>query len=155
MEEQSENWEAPPLPENVPVSDPPQMSEAATLLNIFVDPGATFEDLKRKPRFIMAALIIAILTFAFSFGMSVKVGEPGLRRFVEQQMDKNPQAASLDAETKQKSIGLQMTIMKVTRYLVPIFVLIALLIGGLFYFAGGKAFGGRAGFMESVSVFVY
>ena len=57
--ENAPEWQAPPPPEKI-VQDPPQMSELATLFNIFLEPGRTFEDLKRKPRFIIGALLIAL-----------------------------------------------------------------------------------------------
>jgi len=42
-----------------------------------------------------------------------------------------------------------------SRFAVPIFVLVAFLIGGLFYWGGSKAFGGDGGFLHGLSVFVY
>ena len=40
------------------------MSEVATLGNIFFEPGNTFEDLSRKPRFIIATVLISLLVTA-------------------------------------------------------------------------------------------
>ncbi len=154
---QSENegtWEAPPPPEKIEVEQH-EMSEVATLGNIFFEPGRTFEDLRKKPRFIMATVIIALMVTAFSFGLYYKVGDDGMRRAATEQLEKSPQTASLSTEQKQASVDMQMTIGNVVRYILPIFVLISMFLGGLFYWLGGKAFGGTSSYMQSLSVWVY
>lgn len=153
-ENENTEWQAPPPPEQI-VADEPQMSELATLGNIFIEPGRTFEDLKRKPRFIMASIIIALLVGAYAFALSYKVGEAGMRQFTIEQMEKSPQAAAMTPEQKRSGIELSMTIQSVMRYLVPVFVLISFIIGALLYFAGAKAFGGTGGFLHALSVWVY
>jgi hypothetical protein len=155
-EQNATEWQAPPPPEKiVDTTEPPQMSEAVTLGNIFIEPGRTFEDLRRKPRFIFASLIIIVLATAFTFLFAAKIGEDGFRRFATEQLDKNSQTQGLSAEQKQQSISLQLTIMKVSRFLIPIFVFIGLLIGGLIYWLGSNAMGGSATFMHGVSAWTY
>ena len=157
MEEPNKaEWQAPPPPEG-PADEPeqPEMSEAGTVFNIFLEPGRTFEDLRRKPRFIIAGLIIILLVTAFTFVFSAKIGPEGMKRFIAQQIDKNPQAASLSPDQKEKSIALQMTIQSVIRYVIPIFLIIAFLIGALIYWLGSKAFGGDMSFSQALSVWVY
>ncbi|MEO7675039.1 MAG: Yip1 family protein [Pyrinomonadaceae bacterium] len=138
-----------------PYFDPPQMSELSTVAGIFFEPGRTFEDLKRKPRFIVGAVIIALLVTAYGFGLYYKIGEAGMRRVITEQLDKNPQTQSMSNEDKSKAVDLQMTIQNYVRYAIPIFVFISLLIGGLLYFLGAKAFGGTGSFLHGLSVWVY
>ena len=154
-EQENPQWQAPPPPEHIPQPDPPQMSEAATLFNIFIEPGKTFEDLRRKPRFIIASLVIAILVTGFGWGLYLKVGDDGMRRFLDEQFDKNPQTQNLSKDDRAKAMQLQLTIMTVVRYALPIFVLISLLLGGLVYWGSAKAFGGTGNFLHGLSVFVY
>jgi len=154
MEEQnSAEWQAPPPPEKIQAGDPAQMSEVGTLGSIFFEPGRTFEDLRRKPRFIMAAVIIALLVMGYTIGLRYKVGEAGIRSFIAEQVDKR--APNLPADQKASQVELQMKINNYSGYAVPIFVLIFMLIGGLFYWGGAKAFGGDGGFLHALSVFVY
>lgn len=153
--EYSESAEHPPASPGAPEQEPAQMSEAATVGNIFFDPGATFEDLKRKPRFLIASIIICLLVTAYGFGLYYKVGEAGMRSFISDQMDKSPQTASMSGEQKAGAIQLQMTIQKVVRFIMPIFVFLSLLLGGLFYWLGAKAFGGTGGYLHALSVWVY
>jgi hypothetical protein len=157
IEEENNEWQAPLPPEKIELEEkePPQMSEAATLANIFIEPGNTFEDLRRKPRFIMAGLIIALLVTAFTFAFQAKVGQENIKRFVTQQAEKNPQFAALSPEVKKQSIDFQLTIQKVISYALPLFVIIGFLIGGLLYWLGSKAMGGRASFLQSLSVWIY
>lgn len=154
----SDDWQAPPPPmqsDAVEVREQPQMSEVATLGNIFFEPGRTFEDLRRKPRFILATILICILTTGFLFIFTQRMGEDRYRRFFAEQIEKNPQAGSLNAEQKQQSINLQFTITKVISYALPIFIIIGMLIGGLIYWGAGKAMGGSLSFWHGVSVWVY
>ena len=144
-----------PRPGEPFVTDPPQMSEASTLLGIFMEPGRVFEDLRRKPRFILGAVIIALLMTAYGFGLYYKVGEKAVRSMVAEQIEKSPQTASMPAEQKNGMIEMNMTIQKYIRYAIPIFVFISFVVGGLLYFLGSKAFGGNGGFMHAVSVWIY
>lgn len=148
-------WQPPPPPEKIPQAEPPQMSEVGTIANVFIEPGNTFEDLKRKPRFIIASIIIALLVAAYHFGLYYKVGDDGMRRFINEQFDKNEQTQSLSKDQREDAIKLQMTIGTVVRFAMPIFVLISLVIGGLLYWAAAKAFGGTGGFLHALSVWVY
>ena len=131
------------------------MSEMGTIAGIFFEPGRTFEDLRRKPRFVIGAVIIALLFTAYGFGLYYKVGEDGMRRFMAEQIDRSPQTSGMSKEQKDAAISMQMTIQNGVRYALPVFVIISLLIGGLFYWLGSKAFGGTGGFMHALSVWVY
>jgi hypothetical protein len=148
-------WQAPPPPEQIKAEEPPQMSEAATLGNIFIEPGRTFEDLRRKPRFIFAALAIIVVMTGFQFLFVQKMGDERIRRFISDQIEKNPQVASMPAEQKQQTVDMQVRISSISRYFMPVFVIIGLLIGGLLYWLGTKAMGGSASFWQGLSVWVY
>jgi len=133
----------------------PQMSEVGTLGGIFFEPEATFRDLKRKPRFIMAGIIIALLVTAFTFALQMKIGETAMRNYVTEQMDKSPFADSMSKEQKAAAVDRQVNISKYTQFAVPVFVFISFLIGGLLYWLGSKAFGGTGSFLGNVSVWIY
>ncbi len=138
-----------------PTGEVPQMSEIGTITGIFFEPGNVFEDLRRKPRFIIGMVIIALLVTAYAFGLYYKVGEAGMRRFTVEQIEKSPQTQSLSAEQKAQQVDLSMTIQSGVRYAMPVIVVVGLFIGGLVYFLGTKAFGGDGGFLHSLSVWIY
>lgn len=156
MNPENRDWQEPPLPEQVRADEqPPQMSEVETLGSIFIEPGRTFEDLRRKPRFILATVIIALLTTAYAFGLYYKIGEDGVRRFMVEQFDKNPQTSGMSGEAKENALNLQLTIQKVVRFAMPIFVVISIAIGALIYWLAAKAFGGTGNYLHALSVWVY
>lgn len=137
------------------ISEPPQMSEIGTIMGIFFEPGRVFEDLRRKPRFIIGAIIVSLMITAYAFGLYYKVGDAAMRRYSAEQIDKSSQGQSLSKEQKEIQIDLGMTVGNVIRYAFPVIMLIVLLIGGLLYFLGTKAFGGTGGFLHALSVNVY
>ncbi len=63
------------------------MSTAETLGNIFFDPGATFESLRKKPRFLVVALIMVVMFVGFSVLLFQKVN---FEEFMRQQIEKSP-----------------------------------------------------------------
>jgi len=155
---QNTEWQAPPLPEQInrgAQTEPPQMSEAATLGNIFVSPGETFSDLRRKPRFVLALLIILAATTAYQFLFVNRLGEARVRSFTLEQMEKSPQAQGLSAEQKQQALDTNMKISGFARYLIPVFLLIGIAVGSLIYWGAGKAMGGDGSFWHAASAFIY
>lgn len=155
QEQNTPEWTPPPPPEKIVGDETAQMSEMATLGNIFIEPGRTFEDLRRKPRFVAAAIIMAIMITAFTFAVYQKVGEQRMRDFAAEQMDKNPQASSMTGEAKTSAIDLSMTIGMVARYAMPLIIMIVFLIGGLIYWLSSKVFGGSGGFLHALSTWLY
>lgn len=154
MQEPNSEWQEPPLPEKI-VAEGAEMSEVATLGNIFFEPGRTFEDLRRKPRFILALLICALMIGAYGFALQTKLGEGRVRSFIAEQIDKSPQGASMAKEDKEKAIDMQLSFNKIGQYISPIFIIIFFFIGGLLYWGGAKAFGGSGGFLHGLSTYVY
>jgi hypothetical protein len=156
VENNNAEWEPPPPPSHVEEpKEEPQMSEVGTLANIFFEPENTFKDLRRKPRFIIAGIIIALLVTALTFGIQMKVGDEAMRSFISDQIEKSSFTANLDKDQKTAAIDRQMTIGKYTKFAIPIFVIISFLLGGLLYWLGGKAFGGTGTFGQDLSVWIY
>jgi hypothetical protein len=152
--DEGQEWVEPPLPEEI-ARDESEMSEVGTILNIFLEPGRTFADLRKKPRFIIAGVIIALLTTAFAFGLQQKVGVESIRRSLTVQNEKNAQFESLAEDQKKASIDIGMTFVKVGTYASPLIWFIILLIGGLMYWLGAKVLGSEGGYSGALSVFVY
>lgn len=155
--ETAAEWQAPPPPidPTATQNEPPRMSEAATLGNIFISPGETFEDLRRKPRFVLAILLMMIITGLFSFSFTQKMGEARMKSFALEQMEKNPQMASMSPEQKERAVETNQKIAGFTNYLIPVFLLIFFAIGGLIYWLAGKAMGGSGSYFHGLSTWVY
>lgn len=149
------DFQEPLPPENKKVKDdPPQMSEVASLGNIFFEPGRTFEDMRRKPRFILAWLLIIIFAAAFQILFIEKVGFENMMR---QQIESSPRTEQLSKEDKEKIIQQQSSpvVKAITFAATPIIVIIFTLLGGLLYWLGANAMGGSAKFTHGLSAWVY
>ncbi|HUF03894.1 MAG TPA: Yip1 family protein [Aridibacter sp.] len=157
VEPNDQEWEAPPIPEEIQADqkEEPEMSEIATLGNVFIEPGRTFEDLRKKPRFIIAFVIIAILSTSYMIALSQKVGDEQIRRELQSLVSQSGQFQSLSASEQEDALNLQIFMQRITTYASPLLVFIVLLLGGLFYWLGMKAFGSEARFWHGVSVFTY
>jgi hypothetical protein len=155
MEEQnSGEWSAPPPPEKLEPQEPAQISEAGTLGTIFFEPGRTFEDLRRRPRFILATLIMILAVTAFN---AFFIGKVGFENIVRERMESNSRVQQLPADQKEQMIQRQSgPIWKGISYAAPpVVVLIIVFIGGLIYWGASSAFGGSSSYLQNVSVWVY
>ena len=121
------------------------MSEVGTLGNIFIEPGNTFEDLRRKPRFILAGLILIFLTTAFQILLIEKIGFEKLTRA---RLESSSQIQQLPEADKQKMVEQQSSPMfkYITYGVTPIVVILLFSIGALIYWLGSMAMGGSADF---------
>ena len=154
MEERNASeWQAPPS-KNAEPGEPAQMSEPGTLAGIFFEPGATFEDLRRKPRFLMAGLIIIGLVTVFSYLFIQKIGfeEITKARLEQSSMYQNASAEQKDTMVKQQTSPI---VRYISYAALPIILTITFLLGGLIYWLGANAMGGSATFLRGLSVWVY
>jgi hypothetical protein len=155
MDGENKEWQEPPLPEEIRAeTEQPQMSEAATLGNIFIEPGNTFEDLRRKPRFLLAGLVIIFAITAFN---TIFIQKVGFERLVRERLESNERVQQMPADQKEKLIEQQSgSIAKGFGYgAVPIVFVIIFLLGGLIYWLGANLMGGTAKFSQGLAVWIY
>lgn len=76
-----------------------QISAFGRAFGVLFSPGKTFEDIVRKPSWVVPVLLSTILSIAATSVMNQRVN---WREFISQQMDKSPRAAQLTAEQKQQ-----------------------------------------------------
>ncbi|HEV7643610.1 MAG TPA: YIP1 family protein [Pyrinomonadaceae bacterium] len=147
-------WQAPPPPEGPVEEEGPQMSEVATLANIFIEPGNTFRAMRAKPKFLLALIIMIVVSLGFWFAIDQKIGVGEV--FIDQ-MKKSPQYEQMDGPTREKAAGF---------YRGPLFKgfffgiivigsIFVVFIGGLIYWLLANAMGGSARYLQGVSVWVY
>lgn len=153
-EQENPDWQPPPPPEEIPQAEQAQMSEAASLGNIFIEPGRVFEDMRRKPRFLLAGLITIAIIALFQIAFVEKVG---LGEIVKARIESSKRTQDLPSEQKATIIEQQSG--PVAKYITfaatPIVVAIIFLLGGLIYWGASNAMGGSATFLRGVSVWVY
>ncbi len=152
-EEQNVNEGQIPPPEMIPKEEP-QMSEVATLANIYIEPGNTFEDLRRKTRWILAMLITVLGLSVFQISFFEKVG---FEKVMRGNLESNSRMQRLPDDQREAVIQQQtQPIVKTITYIItPVLFIIGFFIAGLLYWGGANAMGGKIGYFKSLSVFVY
>src|SRR6202008_4133454 len=77
------------------------ISPFGRIAGVFFSPGATFEDIVRKPSWVLPVVLTTILSVGVSFAINQRIN---WREFMNQQIEKSPRAAQLSAEQKQQQI---------------------------------------------------
>jgi len=89
-----------PVP--VPAEQPPvKISSLGRLFGVIFSPKATFEDVVRKPSWLLPVIVLVALSAMVAFGINQKVN---WRQYMSDQIDKNPAAAQLSADQKQQRV---------------------------------------------------
>jgi Yip1 domain len=130
------------------------MSTAETLGNIFFDPGATFESLRKKPRFLVVALIMVVMFVGFSVLLFQKVN---FEEFMRQQIEKSPRTAQMTPEQKEQAVKMQSgPIGKTIAHIIPVVAVAVLFSAGAgLYLLGVIAMGGVMSYKQAISVWAY
>jgi len=132
----------------------PQMTTPATLANIFFEPGRTFEALRERPRFLVAGLILVLLTLLVTVLLFQKINfEQAMRNTIEN----SPRAEEMTPEQKEQIIGYQTGALgKSLAFGAPVLgTAVVLAVGGAIYLLGTSLMGGRMNYKQAISVWAY
>ncbi len=77
------------------------ISPFGRVAGIFFSPKATFEDIVRKPTWVLPVILLTVFSFAVCFGINQRIN---WRTYVSQQIEKSPSAANMSAEQKEQRI---------------------------------------------------
>jgi len=80
-----------------------KISPFGRVIGAFLSPQATFEDIVRKPSWLLPVILFAVLGAIVAVGLNYKMN---WREYVSQQVEKNPRAANLSPEQKQQQIEM-------------------------------------------------
>jgi hypothetical protein len=104
------------------------ISPFGRVIGVLFSPGKTFEDIVRKPSWLVPIIISTLLSIIAVVALNQRVN---WREYITQQMEKNPRTANLSADQKQQQaeVGAKFTvaIVYVAGVIVP--VCFALLVG--------------------------
>ena len=136
----------------MPVTEPQaSISPFGRIIGIFFSPKTTFEDIARKPSWILPVVISTILSIIAIVALNQRMN---WRDYVSQQMEKSPRASQLSSEQKQQQIegGAKFTpiILYVAGVIGPI--LSVLIIGGVMMLAYNLLAGAGATYSQSLSI---
>jgi hypothetical protein len=93
-----------PVPASMPAAAPQaSISPFGRILGMFFSPKATFEDIVRKPTWILPTLLIFVLGAGGTIALNQHFDWRG---YMAQQIEKSPRAANLSADQKQQQIEM-------------------------------------------------
>src|SRR6266480_2240994 len=150
MSDPNQPFQPPPPPyAGTPEPAGPQMSTPATLTGIFFEPGAVFEALRTRPRFLTATIILTILTIAITAALYMRID---MGQYIREKMEKGRNAAQQTEAQKEMGVKIGKIVGAV---LVPASVPISLFAGAGLYMLGVAAFGGAITYRKSLAVWAY
>jgi len=135
-----------------PIAEPEaKISPLGRIVGVLFSPKVTFEDIARKPSWLLPVLLSTILGIVATVVLNERMD---WRDYIAQQMEKSPRAANLSAEQKQKQVEISA---KVTVYIVYAIGVIssigfALVVGAVMMLAYNLLVGAGAGFAQSFAI---
>ena len=150
----------PPMPQSALPQEQvqPALSEPARIINAFVAPRKTFEDIRRKQSWFWPWLISAIVGVAFAF---VAVQKIDTAQMVRQAMERSPAAQrrmeQASPEQRDRMIEIQAKVSKVAFFVIPtvggliLGLVLAAVLLGVFNFG----FGTDVSFRHALSITFY
>lgn len=79
----------------------PAISPIGRIIGVFFSPKATFEDIVRKPSWVLPVVLLTLFSIGVSFAINQRIN---WREFMTQQIEKNRQTANMSAEQKEQRI---------------------------------------------------
>lgn len=135
-------------------ADAPVMTTPETLSNIFFEPGRTFEALRERPRFLVAALISVAMFMAFYLTYMQRVGYENIvnaeieTRAQQSEMSEDQKAAGRDIQSK--------TFVKAIRYGAPLVgIVLVIAVGAGIYLLGSMLMGKAMSYKQALAVWTY
>jgi len=79
----------------------PAISPVGRVFGVFFSPKATFEDIVRKPSWVLPVVLLTLLSVGVSTAINQRIN---WREFMSQQIERSPQSANMSAEQKEQRI---------------------------------------------------
>src|SRR3954471_10840074 len=135
-------------------ADGPVMSTPQTLTGIFLEPTRTFEALRARPRFLVAAIVILLLSLVVTFLIFNKIDYAA---FMRDQITKGPRGDQMTPEQIDTAVGFWTgPIGKIAIYIFPIIgTAIYIAAGGALYLLGSMLMGGIIRYKQAIAVWTY
>ncbi len=127
------------------------ISPFGRIIGVLFSPKATFEDIARKPSWLLPVLISTVLGIIATVSLNQRIN---WREYVTQQIEKSPRAANLSAEQKQQQAEISAKITVYIVYAVGILssVLFALIVGAVMMLAYNLLGGTDAKFSQALAI---
>ena len=142
------------IPTPMPGASPePQasISPVGRIFGVLFSPKATFEDIARKPSWVLPVVLSTVLGILATVMLNQRVD---WRDFISQQIEKSPRASSLSAEQKQQQIEMGTKISTNLVYVVGAVgsILFAVVVGAVMMLAYNLLAGAGASFSQAFGI---
>jgi hypothetical protein len=122
---------------------------AETLTGIFFEPGRVFESLRTRPRFLVAGLVLLVLTVVVTAVLFARVD---MGQYIRDKMERSPRSSQQTEAQKEMGAKIGKTLGMV---IAPLSVPIMVAAGAGLYLLAVMAFAGSMSYRQSVSLWVY
>jgi hypothetical protein len=79
----------------------PAISSIGRVFGVFFSPKPTFEDIVRKPSWVLPFVLLTVFSIGVTFAINQRIN---WRQFMTQQIEKSPRSANMSAEQKEQQI---------------------------------------------------
>ena len=154
-----------PVPESTPppllpptlesaAADTPKKSELGRLIGVFVSPGEAFKDIARRPHWWAPVLISAVVTTAYLYAISERIG---WEEVIRAQLDRSPAGRNIPAGQRQAIIATQMRIIPYITYGGGLLgsLLNVVIVAGVLKFLADVILGAGIGFKRMMGIVAY
>jgi hypothetical protein len=118
-------------------------------MRIVYEPGQMFDDLREKPRFLVAGLILLFLTFAVTVALFQRVD---MEQFIRERMARSTSSQQQSEQQKEMAVKIGKIIAAVV---IPASVPFVVAGGAGLYLLGVMAFGGSISYKKALAVWVF
>lgn len=138
---------------------PPAMSTPATLVGIFFEPTRTFRNLRAHPKWLVAILLVGILSAAYTFAFYKRLGAERIVNFTYDALEQSPLKPPPEALAESRRTELEKASSTSAQVMNAISTIAMGFFGVAFLAAlsllGVLAFGGRMHYWQTFSVIAY
>ena len=129
----------------------PQMNAISRVFGVLFSPQKTFEDVVRKPGWVVPMILLTILSIAVSATLVQRVN---WRDYISQQIEKSPQASQLSADQKAQRVEAGVKFTGPFTYAIGVCgpILIALIFALVFWGAYALLGGATTNFSTALSI---
>ncbi len=140
----------------VAASQPP-LSEAARVINTFVAPGKTFEDIRRNQSWWVPWLLVSVVSLAFVVMIGQKIGfEQVMRNEIAKSPSRTEQLEKLSPEQRARQMEVGAKVTGYFSYASPVFHLLGgLIVAGVLLGVFNFGAGAEIGFGQALAVVMY
>jgi Yip1 domain len=141
-----------PLPTPASAVEPQaNISPMGRIFGVLFSPKSTFEDIARKPSWLLPVIISTILGIIATVALNQRMN---WRQYLSEQFEKNPHTAQLAPDQKEKQLDISV---KVTTYIVYVAgilgsVLFAVIVAGVMMLAYNLLAGAHATYSQSLAI---